>query len=87
MRYCTGDHIIYGILDELYYAVIKNSHSDFPSPDYITIQTIYSFFAIYDNGTTGLSPTSELPLSYIKGKVPQNLTKQEIFSIYPEYMI
>jgi len=87
MKYQTGEHIIYGIMDELFYAVIKNSESAFPSPNYVTIQTLYSFFAIYDDGTTGLSPTSELSTAYIKGKVPANLTKTEIFETYPEYII
>jgi hypothetical protein len=87
MKYCIGDYIVYGILDELYYAVIKNSHTEFLSPSYITIQTLYSFFAIYDDGSTGLSPISKLPISYIKGKVQQNLTKQEVFATYPEYML
>lgn len=85
--YETDDHIVYAIMDELFYAVVKNPHSEFPAPDYVSIQTLYSFYAIYDDGEAGLSPQSELEIKYIKGKVPSNLTKEDIFEQYPEYIV
>jgi len=87
MKYNAGDHIVYQILDEIFYAVIKNTDSDFPAPNYVTIQTFYSLFAIYDNGQLGLSLESELEIKYIKGKVDANLSKNELIEKYPEYIL
>ncbi len=85
--YEVGEHIVYGILGELFYAVVKNPNSTFPAPNYVTIQTLYSFYAKYDDGEIGLSPESELEIKYIKGKVPPNLSKEKIFDDYPEYIV
>ncbi len=87
MKIIDGDHIVYSIMDETFYAIVKYTNPLFPDPEYITIQTIYSFYGIYDDGSTGLSPESELAVHYIKGVVPANLTKKEIFDKYPEYII
>lgn len=86
-KFKTDDYTVYEILGETLYAVIRNAHSTFPSPNYVTIQTLYSFYGKYDDVEVGLSPESELEIMYIKGIVPPHLSKKDIFEQYPEYMI
>ena len=88
MKYKPNDCIIYRFMDELFYAVVIEQADELMQSDkLVNIQTYFSFFAIYDDGSIGLSPPALLDIKYIKGKVLPNKTKQELIDMYPEYLL
>ena len=80
--------MIYGNIYGLFYAVIKNSKSAFPPPNYVTLQTLYSFsqYMIMVR-LVDYHQLLNYQLLILKVKVPANLTKEEIFETYPEYIL
>lgn len=83
-----GDHIVYKLLGETFYAVIKDRDpfETILSDNYVTIMTLYCMYEKY-NENLGPSDWSELDIEYITAKVESGLSRKELFDKYPEYII